>query len=192
MKPIYKVIDKIRSYPRPMTEYIKASTDEYIDGHVPENVLDTSTKIFHSNNSIGSYLKLEFIRTSVYIEYIKLQIPTNQDPMNWKIEGTDINNKNVELYDNVNFKMCEDFRSDNSIDDCYCNYYANRTFEVKKGTYKDIKITLTGHSSCGTSYLILNQIEILGRISNDNSFTCKSKQSTSIKFIFYIILSFYS
>lgn len=62
---------------------------------------------------------------------------------------------------------------------CYCDYYANRTFEVKKGVYKDIKIIHTGKSSCNQYYLILNQVELIGRIFTDNSLTCKRKGTRS-------------
>ena len=188
---IYRVFHKISTYSKPISEYINASSNSIFDDNSkPENALFSSNKKYHSKDENGSYLQFEFLKSPVYVEQIKLQIDKNQDPTNWKIEGTDINGDSVEIYKNEGIHFCENFVSWSGAiyGACYCDYYANRTFEVKKGIYKDIRITLIGTSSCGEHYLVLNQVELFGKIMSDKLMTCKKKDTRVSSYMFLISL----
>ena len=101
VEPIYRVFQKLSTYSRPITDYVNASSNSVLnDNSLPNNVLVSSDKNYHSSEMSGAYLRFEFLKSPIYIEFIKLQTAKNQDPTNWRIEGTDINGKTVELYRN--------------------------------------------------------------------------------------------
>lgn len=189
---LYRVIEKFRSFTKPINTYIKASSSEYAEQLAPENVLKHDYNMFHSINKNGSFIQLDFIKYNIYIEFVKIQISINQDPTNWVLEASTDGNTFSTIYENKGFKFCESFQQRNdNYNNCYCTYYANRTFEVKKGIYKSLKLTLTGHSSCAFEYLlILTEIEIIGKIMMGNFGSCSiNRTSRAYIFMFIFLIS---
>ena len=187
MNKLSKVFEEFRSYKRPLSTYVNASSNYTYEQNNPENVLVADSSIFHSLNQAGAYLQLDLIKYPVFVEFVKLQIDLNQDPTNWVIEASESRSGSYKsIYTNSGPQFCEKFKAGYWAPDkfCYCSYTGNRTFEVKKGLYYSLRIRLTGESSCtGEHYLILNQVELIGKIMMRSICTCNKKRANTISFV---------
>ena len=182
-KKLSRVFQEFRSYKHPMSSYVKASASSIHNQFNPENVLTADSSYYHSQNQNGAYIQLDLIKYPVFVEFVKLQLTKNQDPKNWVIEAaTSTSGSYKPIYTNNGPLFCENFSS------CYCTYAGNRTFEVDKGLYYSLRIRLTGESSCqGVHYLILNQVELIGKIMMRNVYTCNRKRTSIFPFAVLVI-----
>ena len=107
---LYRVIERFRSFKQPMNTYINASSNSIHNSYYPENILKHDYSQYHSINKNGSFIQLDFIKYNIYVEFVKIQISTNQDPTNWVLEASTDGNTFSPIYENKGFKFCESYQ----------------------------------------------------------------------------------
>ena len=164
ISPFSNVIERFQKFGKQLSRYISASANSYLNNDAKNynanNVLDSSSSIYHSDN-ILSWIKIDFIKYSVRVENVRIQVSTNRDPMSWVIEGSTDGITFATIHENKDIAICDIW---NEAQTYHCAYQAYKTFDVKHGIYKSIRLRQTGQDSGLLNYLVIGSISVYGNI----------------------------
>ena len=146
---------------------------------------------FHSDEGENQSFRIDFINSIPYIERIVMRTAIQRDPYNWKIEGSYDGKNFIDLIVNNAQVLCKWgnlYEMDKHLTGIGCIERAEKEFDLLKiGSFKSIRMILTGKNSDNSYYLILNSIDFLGRISFFK-FTCSSFWKYNNHILFILIL----
>ena len=191
MKSSFLVFETLHNLSLPISSYVSVNATTSVNTTAPENVLDNSEAYYHSlagdsNNHV--YIQFNFLKHVVDVRAIQITLVYNQDPQNWKIEGSSDGINFETIYENYNKTFCHEYRI-NEAGQCHCAYHATQRFDMNvPGIYISIKMTTTGLASCNLSeYIIIKSFEIIGTIHNLYH-TCKNTYTNRFLPFFTLIL----
>ena len=161
----YRVIDYLQKHHIAQYYVFVWATSNISSLSIPINILNwNSVYIYHSANKENQYIRLDFPLSNVFIESFSIRTAVNRDPYNWVFDASrNATNFDI-LYENKAQKLCEWAKFDGVNTGCVKNEVRN--FSVSStNLYKSFRLRQTGNDSNGENYLIVNSIEIIGRIT---------------------------
>ena len=162
----YKVIDRLKRHKEAISTFVQISaTSTYNDDCRPTNLFDQSTNIYHSLNENGTYLMLVF-HYPIYADKLYTVSARNRDPRYWVFEGSNDGINFVELKKNDGESLCGKWDIFDNIN-LGCMSYVPKEHELKNKEYYSLfRFMIYDVSSNNSEYfLILNQIDIIGKIN---------------------------
>lgn len=191
---VYKIIEKLHrtkllryTVYTSSTSYHTTSVGQILSS---EKLIDLNNSFFHSKGEINQSFRIDFINSHPYIEKILLTSPIQRDPYHWKIEGSTDGSYFDDLVINDGENLCkwgypEVLQS--TPPGIGCEKNEEKEFDVlKPGYYQSIRMTQTGVDSNNEHYLILSEIEFIGRI-DITPFTCFSSKLRQQSVFIYLL-----
>ena len=158
----YRVIERFRKRKEDISTFVRISATSFINKDYPQNLI-YGNSLYHSKEGNGTYVMLVF-RYPIYADKLVTVSAENRDPRYWVFEGSNDGINFVELKKNDGNSFCGTWGAFDGYNQG-CTSKVLMTHELKnKGYYTMFRFMNYGPSSNGEYYVVLTQLDIIGRI----------------------------